>query len=667
MLSAVKTLERNDAKGKTRDHESFQPKDVLNQVVISTLAVAPDGESLVYVRRTVENGKYARRLWRARFNGGEPEQLTGAVASDTRPRFSPDGRSLVFISDRTGKPQAWVMPLAGGEPRQLTDLTGGVGAADWSPDGRRVLLVAASGVKRFMVGDPDDPTARRIRDYTWRADGVGIRDEFASVWIVDEQGGNLRRLTAPTYNVEGAAWSPDGEHIAFIADLGESAGLEERGAVWMIPVEPGDPTKIASLDGAVFSLAWAPSRQIAFAGTSRPDLAGWGDVELHVTDGQNVRRLAADRHLNISVTSYGDFQDAENFGPPPVTWEDGDHLLGLVSVRGCCHPYRFGLDGGVEALAKPEAICTAIATGGGRTAVVASTDEPSDVYVVEDGGLRRLTTDGSSWFGPFNRPIERTSIKHPDGHSIDTWLLTAKGNRTMAPLIIDVHGGPNSSFGPTPWLEMSALADAGFHVIWSNPRGSVSYGEQYARDLEGVWGDPDGSDLMRIIDWAVDEQAIADRRRIGIMGLSYGGFMTNYMLAKHPGMFAAAVSENPVTDLLGEWATSDFGRFIGRRAIETQSPWEDLQAFLSRSPFVRMHLNHAPLLLLQADNDMRCPPGNSEMVFHILRTLGREVEMIRYPGESHVMLAIGRPDRRVDRIERIVGWFQKHLASPARD
>jgi acylaminoacyl-peptidase len=664
----MKTLGRKDAQGKTKDHEGFQSTDVLKQVVISTLAVAPDGESLIYVRRTVENGKYARRLWRTTFKGGgAPEQLTSGVASDTRPRFSPDSRSLLFISDRTGKQQAWVMPLTGGEPRQLTDLPGGVGAADWSPDGRSVLLLAAAGEKRFIVGNADDPTARRIRDYTWRADGVGIRDEFTSIWIADEQGGKPRRVAAPTYNVEGAAWSPDGKHIAFIADLSETAGLEERGALWTVPAEQGDPEKVASLDGCVFNLAWSPSQQIAFVGTSRPDLAGWGDIELHVAYGQNVRQLAADRHLNISITSYGDFQDAENFGPSPVLWEDEKHVLGLVSYHGCSHPYRFGLDGTVVALAEPDAICSAIATGGGRTAVVASTDEPSDVYVVENGALRRLTTDGSRWFGPFNRPIEHVSIKHAEGHSIDTWLLTARGNRTTAPLIIDVHGGPNASFGPTPWLEMSALANAGFHVVWSNPRGSVSYGEQYARELEGVWGDPDGSDLMRIIDWAVDEQAIANRKQIGIMGLSYGGFMTNYMLAKHPGMFAAAVSENPVTDLLGEWATSDFGRFIGRRAIETQNPWDDLEAFLSRSPFVRMHLNHTPLLLLQAENDMRCPPGNSEMVFHILRTLGREVEMIRYPDESHVMLAIGRPDRRVDRMQRIVGWFEKHLGAADQD
>jgi len=661
----MQTIEKKQP-ATTAEQRKFEPKDVLNQVVISSLAVAPDASSIVYVRRTVEDGKYARRLWRTTFQGGHSDQLTSPKASDTRPRFSPDGRSLLFISDRTGKPQAWVMPLTGGEPRQVTDLPSGVGAADWSPDGQRLLLLAGSGEKRFIVGKDDDPTARRIRDYTWRMDGVGIRDEFNSAWITDVEGGKPKRITAPTYSVDGAAWSPDGKQVAFLADLSETAGLEELSAVWVIPTEGGDPKKVASLAGTVFNLAWAPSQHIAFLGVSNPQLAGWSDVELHVSDGHKARRLAADRGFNIQTTSYGDFEDTENFGPPPVIWEDQTRVLGLVSHHGCSHPYRFGIDGSVEALAEPEAICLAIATGDGRTAVVASTEQPSDVYAVENGKLRPLTTDGSRWFGPFSRPIEHLSIKHPEGHTIDTWLMTAKGTRTMAPLILDVHGGPNASFGPTPWLEMNALADAGFHVIWANPRGSVSYGEKYAKDLEGVWGDPDGSDWMTIIDWAV-EQGLADRKRIGIMGLSYGGFMTTYMLAAHPGMFAAAVSENPVTDLLGEWATSDFGRFIGRRAIETQSPWENLDAFLSRSPFVKMHLNHAPLLLLQAENDMRCPPGNSEMVFHILRTLGREVEMIRYPAESHVMLAIGRPDRRVDRIERIVGWFEKHLGSATKD
>ena len=659
----MKTIEREETK--TAVQTPFQPKDVLKQVVIAALAVAPDASSIVYVKRTIEDGKYARRLWRTTFEGGKPEQLTSAKASDNRPRFSRDGRQLVFVSDRTGKPQAWLLNLSGGEPRQLTDLPSGVGAAEWSPDGTRLLLLAGSGEKRFIAGNPDDPTARRIRDYTWRFDGIGVRDEYQSLWVTDVDEPKPQRLTAPTHQVNAAAWSPDGQQIAFLADRSESRGLEEIDSVWTIAAEGGEPTEVARLEGGVVNLAWAPGKQIAYLGTDRPGSPGWADLELDVTDGKTSERLAADRHLNIQVTSYGDYQDSEQFGPPPLTWQDEHSIVALVSHHGYAHPYRFGVGGSVEALATPDATCSSLATGGGRIAVIAaSSDQPNEVFAVEDGKLRRLTTDGSAWYGPFQRDIEHVQIPHPDGHTIDTWLVPANGDRkTRAPLVIDIHGGPNSSFGPTPWLEMTALADAGIHVIYCNPRGSVSYGEKYARDLEGVWGDPDGSDLLRVIDWAVDEQNIADRKKIGIMGLSYGGFMTNFMLANHPGVFAAAVSENPVTDLLGEWATSDFGRYIGRRAIEVQNPWENIEAFLARSPFIRMHQNHAPLLLLHAENDMRCPPGNSEMVFHILRTLGREVEMIRYPAETHIMLAHGRPDRRVDRLERIVAWFEKHLGA----
>jgi dipeptidyl aminopeptidase/acylaminoacyl peptidase len=664
----MKTLEREEGTQEAQ-RETFQPKDVLKQVVISALAISPDGESVVYVNRTIENNKYARRLWRTTFKGGEPGQLTAANASDMRPRFSPDGKQLLFISDRSGKPQAWIIPTSGGEARQVTDLPSGVAAAEWSPDGTKLLLGGGSGVKRFIVGKDDDPTARKIRDYTWRFDGAGIRDEYASLWITDVDDPKPVRITDPDYGVDAFAWSPDGKSVAFMADRSETRGLEEIDSLWIMQIDGGEPREVARLKGGLLMMSWAPGNEIAFSGTDQPGSPGWADIELHVTDpsGKTSRRLAGDRNLNVQVTSYGDYQDSEQFAPAAIAWEDPDNIVTLVSTRGYSHPYRFGLDGKVEALATPDATCSSIATGGGRIAVIAATaDHPNDVFAVEGGKLRRLTEDGSRWYGPFARSSEHLRIKHEDGHDIDAWLVPANGSRTKAPLVIDVHGGPNASFGPTPWLEMNALADAGIHVIWSNPRGSVSYGEKFAKDLEGAWGDPDGSDLLTIVDWAVGE-GLADRKKLGIMGLSYGGFMTNWMLANHPGVFAAAVSENPVTDLLGEWATSDFGRYIGRRAIEVQNPWDDIDKFITRSPFFKMHQNHAPLLLLQGENDMRCPPGNSDMVFHILRTLGREVEMIRYPQESHLMLALARPDRRVDRLERIVGWFTKYLGSAAGD
>jgi dipeptidyl aminopeptidase/acylaminoacyl peptidase len=670
--SDVKTLERTETKpgvvAKPAARRQFRPKDLLSQVVIQGLAVAPDGAAVIYVRRTMEDNKYVRRLWRVSFKGGRPEQLTTGKSTDTRPRVSPDGASLLFVSDRSGKPQVWVMPLTGGEPRQLTDLPNGAGGAEWSPDGNRLLLLAPSGEKRFIVGKEDDPTARRIRDYTWNLDGSGYRDEHTSVWVADVEGAKPARLTAAGYDVSGASWSPDGKHIAFIADLRKEAGLREDPELWSLPSRPGknDPVRLASLAGSIFNAAWAPSRNIAYLGSNQPRTPGWSNVDLFVSDGKTARQLAAGRDLNIWSTTYGDMQDAETFFPPPLSWLDEEHVVSLVANRGSSHPHVFGTDDTVQALAEGDLVCSAIAAGGGQVAVIASGDGPSDVYAVESGKFRRLSTDGSKWFGPFQRRVDRFDVPHPDGHTIDTWLLRANGDGGRHPLVVDVHGGPNLSHGPTPWLEMYALADAGFHVVWSNPRGSTGYGQAFARSIEGQWGDKDASDVLRVADWAV-EQGLADSDRIGVMGLSYGGFMTNWLLGRHPGVFQAAVSENPVTDMLAEYASADFGSSIGAGAVGADQPWDHLRDFLDRSPYTQIHRNEAPLLLLHCEQDHRCPPGQSEMVFTILRSLGREVEMVRYPNESHLMLMMGRPDRRVDRLERIVGWFQEHLAAPSTE
>jgi dipeptidyl aminopeptidase/acylaminoacyl peptidase len=209
---------------------------------------------------------------------------------------------------------------------------------------------------------------------------------------------------------------------------------------------------------------------------------------------------------------------------------------------------------------------------------------------------------------------------------------------------------------------MIALADAGFHVMYSNPRGSTGYGEAYARELHEQWGDPDSSDVLTMIDWAVDN-GLTSPDRVGVLGLSYGGYMVNWLLGHFPDRFAAGVSENPVTDMIGEYAESDFGTQVAETAVGVGTLPEDLEEFLRRSPYVEMNKATAPLLLLQCDQDLRCPPGQTELVFSMLRVRKQPVEMVRYPGEPHYMAGMGRPDRRVDRIERIIGWFSQHLNS----
>ncbi len=644
-----------------RSERPFRPRDIRTQVMMQEVAVAPDGSSVVYSRRDIVDGAYRKSLWRTTFKGGRPERITAPGAGASRPRFAPDGSSLLFLSDRSGRSQPWVLPLSGGEPRLLADVPGDVGAADWSPDGRAVALLAPSGEQRFVVGTADDPIARRISDYTWRYDGTGYRDQFTSLWTVPASGGRPVRRTPPTYDVAQALWHPTGTRIGFVADVEPGVILETPG-VWSIPARGGSRTEEASLEGAVVAASWGSSGVLAFIGN--PRFGSWSSTtDLFVADGDDVRQLGGDLDAWITCTSYGDLLDAEAFAHELPLWLDERTMVAPVSQRGGTHLHSFGLDGSSERLTTgDDVVVTAVAAGGGRLAAVASVGGPAEVFAVEDGALRPLTREGSRWFGPFRRAPERVQIAHPDGHDIDTWTLPGRGARRPGPAVLVVHGGPNASFPPVPWLEMLALSDAGFRVLWCNPRGSTSYGEKFARSLDGVWGGPDADDLLQVVDWAV-KRGMADRRRVGIMGLSYGGYMTNWMLGHHPGVFAAAVSENPVTDLISEYGGADIGVMIGTEAVAEANPWERHRAFLQGSPYMEIHRNESPLLLLQAESDLRCPPTQSELPFAILRRLGRPVEMVRYPDESHVMFIIGRPDRRIDRLERIVDWFTRNLKS----
>ena len=632
----------------------FEARDLLRQVLLTQPTVSPDGGTVVYVRRTIEGGEYRHRIWAVPWRGGRARRLTGGEL-DVRPRVSPDGERLLFLSNRSGSMQPWVLPLGGGEPERLAELEGDVTAADWSPDGRRVVLLAPSGEQRFVVGDPESPVARVIRDVNWRLDGAGVRDQFTSAWLID--GGRPRRLTAPDYEVFAAAWHPDGDRIAFLADRTPRAGLWEQPQVWTVGLDGGRPRAAARLAQGIVGAAWSPGGALAVIGSDADSDLGGENLTLHLA-GRRQRRLAPELDRTLFNATTGDILDLGARVPPPLAWLDDATLVGLVSDHGRSLPYRFGVDGSAAPLVEGEIVCFELAAGGGRIAVAACIDgEAGEIYAFDDGRLRQLTRDGSRWFRPYARTPERVHAKVRGGPVVEGFLWRARGRQRG--LVLHIHGGPHLAHGPVPWMEMTALADAGFNVIAPNPRGSVGYGEAYGTALRSRWGELDQADFLRLVDWAVSE-GLAERGRIGILGLSYGGFTVTYLLGRHPGRFAAGVAENPVADHLAEYGAADAGVDIGRVAVGVE-PWTDGERMRAASPAAQIHRNEAPLLLLQCEGDIRCPPVNSEIVFAILRSLGRPVEMVRYPEESHLLFALGRPDRRVDRMERIVDWFRRYL------
>ena len=299
---------------------------------------------------------------------------------------------------------------------------------------------------------------------------------------------------------------------------------------------------------------------------------------------------------------------------------------------------------------------------GDRVAISAALDGTAgEVWAVEDGGLRQVTREGSAWQRRFDGvDLEELRLPGPAG-PIQAWLASPRGaGRKRLPTILHVHGGPTGAWGPGGTLDEMALCAAGYRVLMPNIRGSTTFGGPWVRGLSASWGDADAADALASVDGLV-KQGLADPKRLGVMGLSYGGFLTQWLIGVTD-RFRAAASENGVANQASAWANSYFGVHYNRRAGLGNPLSDEGHAALWRSSPLRNAPNvRTPLLMLQSEEDRICPPADNEQLFTALKVLGRDVEYVLYPDEHHEMKSYGRPDRRIDRLERIVAWFGKNL------
>jgi dipeptidyl aminopeptidase/acylaminoacyl peptidase len=638
---------------------------VLDQAQIQDVTLSPDGTTIVYSRRVVGKNRYCTHLWLTDWAGVSARQLTFAAANDVEPVISPDGATTAFVSNRSGKNQVWLLPLQGGEPRCVAPEVVGVKSVLWSPDGTKLLALAGSGVDRLSVGDPEDPTARVIDDFWWRLDSVGFLNQLTSAWVIDLAIEQATRVSDIEWEVLDAQWLGN-DAIAVVADAGPDAGMRrrsEQAAAWKLRLDgAGDPEKLAELPGGVVAVRPEPNgNRLAIIGHERPRQPNWADNHLFLVVDGKVTRLAPELDRPMENVSTGD--QLVRGSRIWCDWTDDGNIIALVGDQGRAYPYQVNPEhGAADQLVDGDVVTNTLAISPSRIVVLASVDsQPTEIYALEEGRLRPLTMNGSDWMRPYARRPRRVSIPHQDGHEIETWILDRTENADQpGPVIVQIHGGPHAAHSPTPWLEMLALADAGFTVLYPNPRGSSGYGEAFAAAAHGAWGPVGGDDILRTVDWAV-QAGIADPERVGIMGLSHGGYLAAWLLGHYPGVFRAAVSENPVSNFVSWYGGSDLQGYTDERFAGLGNLPEDIENFLEASPMMKIHHSSAPLLLLQSEGDLRCPPEQAETLFTILKLRGVPVQMVRYPGEPHFLAGIGRPDRRVDRMERIVGWFEKYL------
>jgi dipeptidyl aminopeptidase/acylaminoacyl peptidase len=639
------------------------PEDVYELTGVADPRLSPDGSTVAYVVWSVDrdSSEYRSSIWLASSDGShEPRRFTAGAKRDASPRWSPDGSELAFTSTRDDKhAQLFVMPVSGGEPRKLTSLKDDVADACWSPDGSRIAFTTRVPDVAYEEEDAKKRAPRRFTRLQFKLDDVGwTGDRRRHIFTVPTDGSREPSpLTHGDFEDADPSWSPDGSRIAFSSARDDDWDTTAARDIYIVDADGGAPEKVTGTDGTAEKPAWSrDGSRIAYL-----LYPGVFDDPRHT---QVAVVELATKHPRILTSSLD-----RNCAPYPSSrepiWDDEDVLFG-VEDAGNTHLYRVRADGS----GPPEIVVGGDVGVDGWDAVaglvVHSASVPTALSELFAGGIR-LTDVGRGFVAAreLAAPERFTAISR-DGAEVDGWVIrpVAAGDGERYPTLLNIHGGPFSQYGNRFFDEFQVYAGAGYVVLYANPRGSSGYTEAWGRAIRGPiadgpgWGTVDYDDLMAVVDEAVKRFDFIDPERIGVMGGSYGGFMTSWIIG-HTDRFRAACSERSCNNFVLEGGSADIGwMFKG----EFGAYWfEEPEAYLKVSPSSYARNITTPVLILHSENDLRCPVGHAEDLFAILRLLKREVELVRFAEESHELSRSGSPIHRVQRFEIILDWFDRHL------
>lgn len=644
--------------------------DVFSIKGVGDPQISPDGRWVAYTVRSLDLKKDAADtdVYMIPFAGGAAVQLTSSPKGENRPRFSPDGRYLAFLSGRDGKKtQVWLLDRRGGEAVKLTSYKADVSDLAWSPDGKRLALVVgdvdpddeedeekAEGDK---AGPPKTPKPIVIHRLQFKRDGEGyLRELRQHIHVFDVESKKSVQVTSGRYDDAEPAWSPDGRFLAFTSNRTEEPDSNDNSDIYVVEAKEGQKPR---------AITTSP-------GTDRnPDFSPDGKWITYLAGGDPKDIWYATNHVAVVPVAGGD--------PRPLTREldrnveqprfspDGRSIYFILEDGGNENLARVPAAGGtVERVVTGERSVQDYVLGPkGETVILESTpDRPSEVSVFEGGNLRHLTTTNDEFLkGIRLGEVRRIQATSPDGTKVDAFLTlppnappSGKSTKRL-PTILRIHGGPTAQYNTAFNQEWQILAAQGYAVVGANPRGSTGYGRDFSRAIWADWGNKDYDDVMAAVDQAI-KMGIADPDRLGVGGWSYGGILTDHVIVK-TGRFKAATSGASEVNYLANYGTDHYQKeWEGELGL----PWENTQGWMRISPFFQVAKVTTPTLILCGQEDANVPLLNSEQLYQALRRLGKETELVIYPGQNH---GINKPSYVKDRFERYIAWYDKYVKGEA--
>jgi len=646
--------------------KSIKPEDLLKFKFVSDARISPNGENIVYVVTRIYRKKnkyqYASNLWMFNIKSGRNFQFTFGNHRDTTPRWSRDSKYILFLrskEDTKHGPELFIISSTGGEARKALDFEGIIIQFEWAPKGYRFLFTGYPVEKKEKERE-----YIHIKRVFYKINGRGYipQDKRIHLYIASI-GRKPKKITEGEFDIRVAKWHPDGKSIGVITNINEDAEYVLRNFVYLVDINTGKMRPLTPEGRVIGDFAFSPDGQLMATLEVSEKRASWANPDLIIYDLESGKRKNLLRKFDID---FGNALNSDVRGG-----RGGDYfffgkqgIYFIAEYKGSTNIFLTDLKGNISPLTEGDHVIEGFSLPRRENILIYTKQDilsAPEIYIKEKEE-KKITAFNTRFINtmPLGQPLH-FNFTASDGEIIDGWLLLPPdfNKNKKYPLVLEIHGGPHTSYGNSFMFEFHYLASLGYIVAFTNPRGSSGYGSIFKKRIHKNWGDRDFKDIMEAIEFITSHYKFVDNERLGVTGGSYGGYMTNWIIT-HTDIFKAAVTQRSLSNHLSFAGTCDFAYYFAKFEFQ-KFPFDAPRFLLKNSPLMYVRNVTTPLLIIHSLEDHRTPVEQAEQLYTALKALKKDVEMVIFKGENHDLSRSGKPHNRIERLKFISGWFEKYL------